>query len=147
MASVKVELMKLKEYPLIWRAFQMIEDDSSGVWSMRINHNALVPKKYEKHFDRAEIALQLVYKRRLGDIFFISKEWDVLKDNISAKKTESAFNAVVTPCDDNDTLILKAVGAWPSHIRSLRKVLNDFFDDDDGGRLRDHFCISRRKSW
>ena len=125
--------MKLKDFPLVTKAFKDIEVDSGGFHRRRIKMKADVPQRWINRFLRAEQALTKIHGKKLRDFheYIPEKKWnsEILQDG-DFKPTESAWIHVIIPCNENDKILLKAAGAVPVQIKAAREVLNGFFDGD-----------------
>jgi hypothetical protein len=115
---------RLSGFPTIRKAFKIIQADN-GIDDKLIN--AAVPANWLKRFEIAEKVLRKVAGIKLADLLFTGREWSQVGEAMNIKY-DTVLEHVSVPQDDEDFVILHALGTRQKTIRTVRAVLNEFFD-------------------
>lgn len=125
--------MKLKQFPLIMRAFHAIELDNGGTRARALIPEADIPDHWEVPFQVVERVFQ-----QLGD-HNVSMVHRLLTENTWEPSTK-AWEVVALPVNEDDTIVMNQFGIHKTDQWLTNHLLYQFFD----GELAGKFTTERR---
>jgi hypothetical protein len=120
--------MKLKEFPLVMRAFREIELDSGGFLARALNPEVEVPEYWEVPFRAAEEVFIRCGGRWVVDVseLFGKEEYN---------HNTPLWQVVAIPVNEDDKVVYRALGIGRLDGWVTSHLLGQFFDGELAGKF------------
>ncbi len=126
--------MKLKDFPLVLRAFKEIEFDNGGNRARNLKPEVDVPDEWLVPFDAAEGLFTIIEGMTVKDV-------PALEGKEEYEPDTPLWQVLTLPANDDDLIVSRHLLVNPIFAWITQKVLYEFFD----GELSGVFTEKRRQ--
>lgn len=119
--------MKLRDYPLIFRAFKEINLNSSYRPGMYVDGNADVPERWLIPFAACEDTFRKCTDRTVSSVPTLETRVDDYNGDLPL------WQVIALPVDEDDLIVMRFILCSPEAAWLTQHVLHEFFDGELSG--------------